>query len=349
MYLIQSRNINTVWPEAKQLLNAHHVVRPSRVGEVMECPMPVTTLYERPCERVLFDPNRNCNHFFQLFESLHMLAGRRDVSWLEQFNSKIRDFIGKEELQHDAYGHRWRYAFDLDGGAEDDYADQLVKIIRMLKKNPDERRAVLTMWNPIWDLERPDQPSVPCNLAVTFKIRRGVLDMIVFCRSNDVVFGAYGANVVHMSLLQEYVASIIGIGVGYYWQVSDSWHAYTSRWKEFGGENETPDPDPYDNQSANPIFVEPYPLVSSPEEFDEEVKFWCDYPGKEEHYEYGNKFFPEVATPLYEAWKAYKLGNMDDACFHVANCAAKDWKLACFFWLQRIASKRDVKKRLSIA
>jgi hypothetical protein len=52
--------------------------------------------------------------------------------------------------------------------------------------------------------------------------------MTVFCRSNDLIWGAYGANAVHMSILQEYVACGLARPVGHYWQVSNNYHVYES-------------------------------------------------------------------------------------------------------------------------
>jgi len=341
MYVIDVRNVNEAWLRAKFLLRAHHTVRPSRVGEVWECDAPVTTLYRNPLERVLFDPLRNANPFFHLFEALWMLAGRNDVSWIERFNSKIRNFVGPAEEQHGAYGYRWRKFFDMDGGAEDDYADQLLKIIRMLRKNPDERRAVLTMWSPLADLERPDLADVPCNLIITFKIRDGKLAMIVFCRSNDVVMGCYGANVVHMSILQEYMAAMIGVPVGGYWQVSDSWHAYTERWKEFGGEvlGEVVY-DPYQEGSRAFPTVQPYPLVKVPESFDDELQYWMM---RSTDRSFSNPFFPEVAEPLWASWQAYKSGDLEKAILFADLCEASDWSATAVQWLNRIQVKRRVK------
>ena len=48
--------------------------------------------------------------------------------------------------------------------------------------------------------------EIPCNTAIYFKVREGKLNMTVSNRSNDVIWGTFGANVVHMSILQEYVA-----------------------------------------------------------------------------------------------------------------------------------------------
>src|SRR5262245_37948051 len=116
MLTISARNVNQIWDYAKWHLNGKHYVRQSRVGEVWEYPELVVTEYLQPTERVLFNPLRNANPFFHFFEALWMLAGRNDLAFLERFNSKIADFVGRNPTLHDAYGHRWRYAFDLDGG-----------------------------------------------------------------------------------------------------------------------------------------------------------------------------------------------------------------------------------------
>ena len=338
MKVIEARNVNDAWTSAKVLLNANHVVRPSRVGEVMECQDPVTTVYSNPTQRVLFDEYRNCNHTFHFMEAMWMIAGRNDLAWIEKFNSKFSDFVGTDPEVHGAYGYRWRKFFDMDGGAEDDYADQLPKIIRMLKKSPDERRAVLTMWSPLADLERPEIKDVCCNLIVTFKIRNGKLDMIVFCRSNDICMGCYGSNLVHFSFLLEYMAAMIGVPIGRYFQVSDSWHAYTSRWEEFGGFNEAPTPDPYDTPG-----VVPYPLIQNPETFDKELYLWMARPDLMHESQFENPFFPQVAEPLWQSWELYKANDLDEAFEMVSMCQAADWRIACQAWLERIKAKRTKK------
>lgn len=58
------------------------------------------------------------------------------------------------------------------------------------------------------------------------------LNMTVFNRSNDLIWGTLGANVVHFSVLQEYMAARLGVKVGVYNQVSNNLHVYTApeRW-----------------------------------------------------------------------------------------------------------------------
>jgi hypothetical protein len=82
------------------------------------------------------------------------------------------------------------------------------------------------MWHSAFDLDSPSK-DVPCNLVITFQRDfNGHLDMTVFCRSNDIIWGAYGANAVHLSMLQEYMAIWIGCPIGTYRQISVNWHAY---------------------------------------------------------------------------------------------------------------------------
>ena len=67
------------------------------------------------------------------------------------------------------------------------------------------------MWDAKQDLShRNESKDLPCNTHVYFSIREGFLDMTVCNRSNDLIWGCCGANAVHMSFLQEYVATMWG-------------------------------------------------------------------------------------------------------------------------------------------
>lgn len=340
MLTITARNVNDAWHWAKIHLNNRHVVRPSRVGEVWEHPDPVTTEYQYPAERVLFDPRRNANPIFHFMEALWMLAGRNDVAWLAQFNSRMREFSDDGLTFHGAYGYRWREHFDMLGGGPEGFSDQLPKVARMLRNSSDERRAVLCMWDPAMDLDRPEIKDIPCNDIVFFKIRQGHLSMTVCCRSNDIVWGAYGSNVVHFSMLLEYMAGMVGVPVGVYWQVSDSWHAYTARWEEYGGRDPAPTSDYYTDGTANP-----YPMVESAETWDRELDDWMGTTelGSVRTPLYRNSFFPLVATPLLQSWRAYRAGDLHLAVQCASQCAATDWSLAAVQWLERIAKRRAAK------
>jgi len=181
----------------------------------------------------MFWPERDANPFFHLYEALWMLAGRNDVAPLERYVKKSIDYSDDGKTLHGAYGYRWRREFShycRRTGVKD---DQLEVIASRLKENPEDRRCVLQMWDTRIDLDRQGK-DVPCNTIATFQ--RGIegeLNLVVFNRSNDIIWGCYGANVVQFSFLLEYMAAWIGCPIGTYTQVSVNWHAYDNEvWKQ---------------------------------------------------------------------------------------------------------------------
>lgn len=200
---------------------------PSRNGTVLVSPCPVTTVYSTPRARVSFDPVRDANPFFHLAEAMWMLAGRNDVAFVANFAKSMATFSDNGTTLHGAYGHRWRKWF---------LVDQLDAIVKSMAENNASRREVLSMWDPYEDPSVAAQggKDVPCNTQAYFRARADglgghELDLTVTCRSNDIVWGAYGANVVHFSLLLEYMADRLGMRMGRYYQVSNNYHAYIDR------------------------------------------------------------------------------------------------------------------------
>lgn len=234
MHVIEARNVQEALPRGVRYLLRAGQREPSRDGPVLVAPEPVTTVYERPWERVLLDPVRDANPFFHLMESVWILAGRNDPQWLDRY---VRNFSARfaeaDGRQHGAYGYRWRWHFSrYRDGSEP--IDQLTQVAEMIRTDPTTRRAVLTMWDPRVDLNLPSR-DLPCNTHVYFRARRSdivagiphyVLDITVCCRSNDAVMGAYGANAVHMSIMGEVVAGLAGMRSGIYRQVSNNFHVY---------------------------------------------------------------------------------------------------------------------------
>jgi thymidylate synthase len=134
---------------------------------------PVTVTYERPVERVLFNPARDANPFFHVFESLWMIAGRNDVKPLAYYNSKIAEIASDDgETFNGAYGYRWRHSpvghLEYEGTS---IIDQLKLITNQLKQKPESRRCVLQMWGIENDLLRIDDTKDVCCLAGETKFR----------------------------------------------------------------------------------------------------------------------------------------------------------------------------------
>lgn len=227
MKVLTVPNVHMALPLAMEELRNSGVRRESRNGPVLVSPVPVTTVYMRPWERVLFWPERDANPFFHFYEGLWMLSGRNDIAPLTVFVKQMSEYSDDGKTIHDAYGYRWRF---MDREDDDGYdgTDQLKIVIRRLQEDPDDRRSVVQMWDESIDLDRQGK-AVPCNLVLTAQIVAGRLNIVVFNRSNDIIWGCYGANAVHFSMLQEYLARKIGCPVGTYTQVSVNWHAYIGK------------------------------------------------------------------------------------------------------------------------
>lgn len=319
MYIISANNVNDAYDMGMDLIRSDGVLRNSRAGDVLVMDGPVTTLYAEPTKRVLFNPTRDANPFFHFMEGLWMLAGRRDVKWISQFNAGFAQFSDDGKLFHGAYGFRWVNQFGIN---------QLEEVAKILKANPDDRRCVVQMWNAADDLGK-EGLDFPCNTQIYFRISvNGELDMTVCNRSNDIIWGAYGANAVHMSMMQEVMAAWIGVPVGRYWQVSNNYHAYVKVFEQKNVDSATYDM--YDDGA------EVFPMVngSIDEWFEDLYMFLEEGP----IVGFRDKFFRRVVTPIWVAWKCWKStdeNKIDMAQDALKNCMASDWRIACHDWLER--------------
>ena len=334
MQVIRARNVNDAVVKGAALLKEGGLEQESRAGATIEYPEPVCTVYERPLERVLFDGVRDANPYFHLMEALWMLAGRRDVAWLARFNQRMATYSDDGVVFNAAYGYRWRNQFALKSG---DGSDQLSAIVKLLRADADSRRAVLQIWDAEDDLGVASK-DLACNTQAMFKVRGGRLNMIISNRSNDVVWGCYGANAVQFSFLLEYMAARIGVEPGVYRQMSDSFHAYVDTWGKISEIGARFAGDPYAKGE-----VEVFPLVAHGESFDAELMRWIEgAPGELSFAQWEadagawkNAYFPRVATPIHNAWFAYKKKDREAAGQWLERCAASDWRRAAQEWLER--------------
>jgi len=313
--------------------------------QTLEYRGPVITEYQEPVERVLWSPHRDANPFFHLMESLWILAGRKDVAFLKEFNTNIAAYSDNGEEFHAPYGYRLRnwdvpdieYDTGIGPMSESGTLDQIAVAIDLLSKDHSTRQVVLSIWNPYLDLGRKTK-DMPCNDLLMFKIRDGALDMTVACRSNDIIWGAYGANIVQFSTLQEFIASAVGVPVGIYRQVSDSFHVYTDQpaWKNVC---ENPDYriDPYQD-----IGTGTFPLFTGLQPADwqkwlAECVSFCEGRGT------SFRFFKEVAEPMRLAWRVYKNDSVPEKHRRAMNAIAImenampdcDWQFAGIQWMTR--------------
>ena len=352
MKVITARNVNDAFKLGVDFFldKDNYRQQDSRNGTTLEANEPVTTVYRKPTERVLFSQKRDANPFFHFIEGLWMLHGRNDLRPLTFFVDSMRNFSDDNKTLWGAYGWRWRDYFDKD---------QLDIIIAMLKRNPDDRRAVLQMWDVRKDLDK-DGKDVPCNTNIYFKIRDNKLNMTVCNRSNDMIWGTYGANAVHMSMLQEYMATLIGVEVGVYTQISDSFHVYENdvweRCKQLGvidihswrsTKNE------YEHIEQKELI----PLITHSKTFHWELNLFFEafndvittgekfstkeYTGPIKTFK--NSSIRDIAIPMVNAYMFHKHRRYEDSYAEINKIKAYDWMTACFDWVR----KRDVSYTLN--
>lgn len=372
MIVNNARSVSEALAQGLHAIRVNGIAKPSRVGDVLVAPQPVMTVYQNPLNRVLLSPMRDANPFFHVMETLWMLAGRNDLPWLTRFNSRFASYSDDGgKTQPGAYGYRWRNYFGHD---------QLQDIILELKQNPDTRRCVLAMWDGgsrhSWfnvhttelsevELQPGDfyaavggSADVPCNTHAYFDTIDGRLNMTVCCRSNDIIWGAYGANAVHFSFLLEYLSAMTGIPMGVYRQFSNNFHLYTNvvpREELMPLARNVEDNDPY---LTKPVYgaalkapIEParrVPLVTDPETFDAELQefnAWDGYGPYDVEARFTEPFFHSVAAPMYRAYMAFKdKKGYALAIEHTLDIKDSAWQQACTEWLLRRKVKAEINK-----
>lgn len=357
MQTITGINVNEVYPVGLLQLQHGAVLQKSQHGDTLEMPDPVSVKYLNPRERCLFDPVRDSNPFLNLFEALWILAGREDVKFLEEIVGRMATYADDGEKYFGAYGARMRGTSSfLDRPVEEketeeerwvhvgDTHDQIEVAIHRLTKNHNDRQVVLQIRQPS-DIAYFGKDQ-PCNMAVSLKIRNNKLNIHVFNRSNDFIWGLAGTNVVQFSMLQEYLAGRIGVEVGVYHQTTDSMHVYVN--------------DQYRNIinhtslgfTATDYYAQgvtkPYPMYS--EGFDDDLRaFFQQYDQNSGmgisrlHWKTG--FFSDLVFPAWYSFLAYKdfrdnkrAESLDEAK-RLADQVPADWGVMIRGWLSRRGEK----------
>ncbi len=212
---------------------------------------------DRPTERLLFVPGRNNNVFATIAESMWVLAGRNDLAYLTPYLERAPQFSDDDgETWRAAYGPRLR---DWNG------IDQLAETVKLLRRDPNTRRAALTLFDP--DRDFVESNDIPCNNWLHFIARGGQLHLHVAARSTDIWWGFSGINSFEWSLLLEMMAHWVELEVGRLVFFTSSLHLY----------------DRHDKQ-ANVVLTsdstQSYPVENSPrfatawEQFGSELSTW---------------------------------------------------------------------------
>lgn len=215
---VKGKSINEIFYQLLDL-SRHWVKNVPRRGLVtVDSPGPVVVELTNPRARVISITGRGASLPAQAAETLWVLGGRNDLTYLTHYLPRAPQFSDDGgKTWHDAYGPRLR-----------DYAghDQLKAVVEELHDHPDSRRAVMGLLIPDLDHHHFRAKSFPCNQTLSFMVRNGKLDLVVFVRSQDLLWGMSGVNIFEFTVLQELVSILTGIPLGSFFNVANSLHYY---------------------------------------------------------------------------------------------------------------------------
>lgn len=351
---------------------------------------PVTFEFFNPLNRVTFLRGRSINPFFQLAESLWIISGRADVEFLDLFNKNMKNFSDDKRYFNAPYGERIRtWGVNSFRNQLINPIDQLEDAYIKLSADRDTRQATLVISNPHYDNSSYTLKGgldIACNLVVTFKIRHDELNMMVVNRSNDIIYGLFGANLCQFSTLQELLANWLGVKVGTYTHVTDSLHTYLDSYGS--GENEKIlgcheglsshiwDTDELNNSHESKYFVfKTEPRMSSDKNATDKFLsvFWASiYPMLTEDYsvDASDKFKDVVRNLQYISENSSLAGVIDDywkmaigAMFAYRFIRAKEygyaldiirdfvpnssWKVAMLYFVKKFIVKSENQEQLT--
>lgn len=186
-------------------------VRGERTRELRARPIEVSDIRSRHVAL----PHRNNNVFASIAESMWVLAGRNDLSFLSAYLERAVDFSDDGLTWRAGYGLRLR---SWNG------VDQLAEIVKILRRDPLSRRAVASIYDP--DRDFVESRDIPCNNWLHFLMRDGHLDLHVAARSTDIWWGFSGINAFEWTLLLEVMSRWLRCMPGRLVFFSSSLHLY---------------------------------------------------------------------------------------------------------------------------
>lgn len=307
---IHGTNVPDAFFEGRWVMEICGQKEETRNGPVLSIPYPVMLEIDRPWERVLFDPIRDANPFFHVMEFVWMLASSNDAEWIAQFNKRMMEYAD-DGILRGAYGWRWSNP-----------TTQIQDTIHLLRTSPESRQAVISMWDPTYDGPEARTSDRPCNTHIYLRNVKGRLDITVCNRSNDFFWGMLGSNVVHFTMLHEFISQAVGLTIGKYRVFTNNLHTYT-------------DMPNYEVIMKYKVRHDPYltddlrtqPLLDQEEKWEDFIADAITLVEDGFDFQWNTTWFNDVAAPMYNAYLDKE--NRD----HFISCiGAPDWHRTCSEW-----------------
>lgn len=158
-----------------------------------------------------------------IHELIWLLSGNTNIKYLTDNNVHIWDeWADKDGNLGPVYGAQWRN-FNGQG------IDQIKDVIERIKKNPQDRRLIVTAWNPA----QIDQMALPpCHCFFQFDVTPdGRLNCQLYQRSCDMFLGV-PFNIASYSLLTIMMAQVCGLKAGEFVHTLGNAHIYNNHFEQ---------------------------------------------------------------------------------------------------------------------
>lgn len=245
MYTEEYTGINSFLVGASRLLLKEGVRRETRGKICYELPEPFMFKITNPKARLITIAERGWNIALAYAESLWLACGRNDLEFIRNYLSRMEEFSDDKITLRGGYGPRLR---KYNGNA-DDYrilssvdrienfrngtVDQLDFVIKCFEKDKNTRQAIITIGDPVKDSFElncglKQTKDFPCTRSLQFmkQPNSNKLNLTVYMRSNDILWGASAVNIFNFTFMQEYIAHLLGLEVGDYFHIANNFHFY---------------------------------------------------------------------------------------------------------------------------
>ena len=157
-----------------------------------------------------------------IYELLWFLKGDTNIHYLQEHNVHIWDEWADENGNlGPVYGAQWRN-WNNEG------IDQIKNVIETLKKNPNDRRMIVTAWNPA---QVPNMALPPCHMMFQFYVANNKLSCMLYQRSCDMFLGV-PFNIASYALLTMMIAHVCGFELGEFVHTLGDTHIYHNHFEQ---------------------------------------------------------------------------------------------------------------------
>ncbi len=160
------------------------------------------------------------------------LSSKKVHIWDDNASREFLDKLGFNNREvgdlGPVYGHQWRHFgakyIDCHTNYNGQGVDQLAQVINTIKTNPNDRRIIMSAWNPI---DIPEMALPPCHILAQFYVANGEVSCQMYQRSCDLGLGI-PFNIASYSLLTVMIAHVCGLRPGDFIHVLGDAHVYNN-------------------------------------------------------------------------------------------------------------------------